>query len=194
MQCSFGVIIFVVVGRYLAGDKPFTSVKYMEVNMARYLVVAHQTVTNPRLLEQLKKIEADDHSAEFTLLVPATPLRQLLFWQHTKQDAGEVARELADKARGEFEKNHVNLVDARVGPESPVEAIDNEVEANPGYAGFVISTLKQEESRWLRLDLPKLVQTKYGLPVHHVSAAPDFFGTTSDSWKVNAYFFGSGSP
>lgn len=194
MQCSFGVIIFVVVGRYLAGDRRFTNVKHMEVNMAKYLVVAHQTVTNPRLLEQLKKIEADDHSAEFTLLVPATPLRQLLFWQHTKQDAGEVARELADKARGEFEKNHVNLVDARVGPESPVEAIDNEVEANPGYAGFVISTLKQEESRWLRLDLPKLVQTKYGLPVHHVSAAPDFFGTTSDSWKVNAYFFGSGNP
>jgi hypothetical protein len=166
----------------------------VEVSMARYLVVAHQTVTNPRLLEQLKKIGEEDHSAEFTLLVPATPVRQLRFWQRTEQDAESVARELADKARGEFEKNHVNLVDARVGPASPVEAIDNEVEANPGYAGFVISTLKQEDSRWLRLDLPRLVQTKYGLPVHHISAPPDFFGTTSDSWKINAYFFGSGNP
>ena len=162
--------------------------------MAHYLVVAHQTVTNPLLLEKLKDIEREDHSAEFTLLVPATRVQNLLFWQRTEQDAGAVARELADRARSEFEKNHVHLVDARVGPESPIEAIDNEVKANPGYAGFVISTLTKEESRWLRLDLPSVVQKDYGLPVHHVLAAPDFFGTTSDSWKVNAYFFGSGNP
>lgn len=162
--------------------------------MARYLVVAHQTVTNPMLLEQLKRIEAKDQSAEFTLLVPATPVRQLLFWQKTEKNAEAIARELADKAREEFEKNNVNLVDARVGPESPVDAIGNEVEANPGYAGFVISTLKQENSRWLRLDLPTLIQTKYGLPVYHISAPTEFFGTTSDSWKINAYFFGAGIP
>jgi hypothetical protein len=162
--------------------------------MAQYLVVAHQTVTNPLLLEKLKEIEREDHLAEFTLLIPATRVRNLLFWQKTEQDAGAVARELADRARSEFEKNHVNLVDARVGPESPIEAIDIEVKANPGYAGFIISTLTKEESRWLRLDLPSVVQKDYGLPVHHVSAAPDFFGTTSDSWKVNAYFFGSGNP
>ena len=162
--------------------------------MARYLVVAHQSVTNPMLLEQLKKMEAKDPAAEFTLLVPATPVRQLLFWQRTEKDAGTVARELADKARAEFEKNNVNLVDALVGPESPVDAIENEVKANPGYAGVVISTLKQEDSRWLRLDLPTLIQTKYGLPVYHISAPPNFFGTTADSWKINAYFFGAGNP
>ena len=162
--------------------------------MAQYLVVAHQTVTNPLLLEKLKEIEREDRLAEFTLLIPATRVRNLLFWQKTEQDAEAVARELADRARSEFEKNHVNLVDARVGPESPIEAIDIEVKANPGYAGFIISTLTKEESRWLRLDLPSVVQKDYGLPVHHVSAGPDFFGTTSDSWKVNAYFFGSGNP
>ena len=162
--------------------------------MARYLVVAHQSVTNPMLLEQLKKMEAKDPAAEFTLLVPATPVRQLLFWQRTEKDAGTVARELADKARGEFEKNNVNVVKALVGAESPVDAIENEVKANPGYAGVVISTLKQEDSRWLRLDLPTLIQTKYGLPVYHISAPPNFFGTTADSWKINAYFFGAGNP
>ena len=76
-----------------------------------------------------------------------------------------------------FEKNHVNLVDARVGCESPGEAIDDEIRANPGYAGVVISTLTKEKSRWLRLDLPTLVQSKYGLPVRHVEAPPDFFAS-----------------
>lgn len=162
--------------------------------MARYLVVAHQTVTNPALLEELKKIELKDPSAEFTLLVPATPVWSLLFWQSTEQKAAEVASELANKAQAEFKKNHVNLVDARIGAESPREAIDNELKANPGYGGIVISTLAQEKSRWLRLDLPEKVQTEYGVPVHHISAPPDFFGTTSDSWRTSAYFFGSGMP
>lgn len=143
--------------------------------MAKYLVVAHETVTNPLLLEQLKKIEEEDQLAEFTLLVPATPVRHLLFRHGTEQEAAAIARELAEKARKAFEKNHVNFVDARVGSESPEDAIDNEVKANPDYVGFVISTLTQEKSRWLRLDLPKLVQSKYGLPVHHVKAPPDFF-------------------
>jgi hypothetical protein len=166
----------------------------MEVKMATYLVVAHQSVTNPKLLEKLKDMELEDPSAEFTLLVPATPVRQLLFWQPTEHVAAEVARELADKARTEFEKKHVNLVAARAGTGSPLEAIDSEVKANPGYAGVVISTLSKEDSRWLGIDLPELVQRKYGLPVHVVSAPPEFFGTTSDSWKLNAYFFGSGMP
>jgi hypothetical protein len=162
--------------------------------MARYLVVAHQTVTNPVLLEELKKLELEDPSAEFTLLVPATPVWSLLFWQSTEQKATAVARELADKAREEFRKNRVNLVDARVGAESPAEAIDNELKANPGYAAVIISTLTQERSRWLRLDLPQVVEAQYGVPVLHITAPPDFFGTTSDVWRTSAYFFGHGMP
>lgn len=151
------------------------------VNMGRYLVVAHETISNPMLLGQLTRIEAQDHQAEFTLLVPATRVRHLLFRRGTEQDATVVAQELADKARKMFE-NQVNLVDARVGSESPVDAIDNEVEAHPGYAGFVISTLPEETSRWLQMDLPKLVQSKYGLPVHHVQAPPNWFGPYRGWW------------
>jgi len=146
-----------------------------EVTMAKYLVVAHETVTNPMLLEELKKIADQDERAEFTLLVPATPVRHLLFRQGTGQEATAVASELAEKARSVFAENHLNMFDAHVGSESPDEAIDNEVGAHPDYAGFIISTLTEEKSRWLRMDLPKLVQSKYGLPVHHVKAPIDFF-------------------
>lgn len=142
--------------------------------MAKYLVVAHETVTNPILLEEIKKVAEEDQAAEFTLLVPATPVRHLL-WHSSDRKAEAVAHELAESARKVFEKNHLNLVDARVGSESPDVAIDEEVKAHPGYAGFVISTHTKEKSRWLALDLPALVESKYGLPVRHVEAMPDFF-------------------
>ena len=41
-------------------------------------------------------------------------------------------------------------------------------------AGFVISTLPKEKSRWLRMDLPRTVRSKYELPVYHVVAPRDF--------------------
>ena len=137
--------------------------------MGRYLVVAHETVNNPVLLKQLSQITASDQQAEFVLLVPATRIPHLLFRRSTDQDAGAAATELAEKARKLFE-NKVNLVDARVGAESPVTAIDDEVTAHPGYTGFVISTL------------PEVVRAKYGLPVRHVQAPPDWFGPYRAWW------------
>jgi hypothetical protein len=141
--------------------------------MARYLVVAHQTVTNPRLLEQVKAVQRHDEEAEFVLLVPATPVRHLLR-RGDEHDAEVAARKLADRALDMFARKGVGLSDARVGAQSPVDAIDDEVQAHPGYAGFIISTLPQERSRWLRMDLPRTVEGKYGLPVHHVVAPQEW--------------------
>jgi hypothetical protein len=142
--------------------------------MARYLVVAHETVTNPELLKQVRAVGEQDEEAEFVLLVPATPVRHLLFRRGDEHDAEVTARKLADRARTLFAKRGIELRDARVGAPDPVEAIDAEVQANPGYAGFVISTLPKEKSRWLRMDLPRTVRSKYELPVYHVVAPRDF--------------------
>ena len=142
--------------------------------MSRYLVVAHETVTNPQLLKQVRAVKEQDAEAEFVLLVPATPVRHLLFRRGDEHDAEAAARKLADRARTLFAKKGVPLSGARVGPADPIEAIDGEVAENPGYAGFVISTLPEEKSRWLRMDLPRAVGSKYGLPVHHVVAAQDY--------------------
>ena len=138
--------------------------------MARYLVVAHETVTNPELLKQVKAVQQEDPQAEFVLLVPATPVHHLLFRRGNGNEAAAVARKLADRARAWFAKHGVQLSDARVGAASPLDAIDDEVNANPEYAGFIISTLPKEESRWLRLDLPRTVESKYDKPVYHVLA------------------------
>jgi hypothetical protein len=143
--------------------------------VARYLVIAHQTVTNPALIQELQDIRKADTTAEFTLLVPATPVRHLLFRRGNQEEAAAVADKLAQKARTFLQTHHVDLIDARVGSGSPMQAIDDEVTANPGYGAFVISTLPQEKSQWLRMDLPELVRAKYQLPVRLVHAPPDFF-------------------
>jgi hypothetical protein len=126
------------------------------------------------LLEQVRAVRGQEGEAEFVLLVPATPVRHLLFRRGDDRDADVAARKLADRARALFAKRGVPLSDVRVGAPDPIEAIDGEVELNPGYAGFIISTLPEEKSRWLRMDLPRAVGSKYGLPVYHVVAAQDY--------------------
>jgi hypothetical protein len=142
--------------------------------MARYLVVAHQTVTSPELVKQVRVLREQDKDAEFVLLVPATPVRHLLLRRGDEHDAEATARKRAERGRALFAKKGLPLLDAKVGAPDPATAIDREVEAEPGYTGFVISTLPAEKSRWLRMDLPRTVRAKYGLPVHHVVAAPEF--------------------
>ncbi len=142
--------------------------------MARYLVVAHETVTNPALLKQVRAVREQDQEAEFVLLVPATPVRHLLFRRGDEHDAAAAARKLADRAGTMFARKGLPVSDVRVGAPDPMEAIDAEMTAEPGYAGVIISTLPEEKSRWLRLDLPSAVRSRYGLPVHHVVAAQDY--------------------
>jgi hypothetical protein len=141
--------------------------------MARYLVVAHQTVTSQELLKQVRVLREQEKDAEFVLLVPATPVRHLLR-PGDEHDAEATARKRVERGRARFAKKGLPLHDAKVGAPDPAAAIEREVEASPGYTGFVISTLPAEKSRWLRLDLPRTVRAKYGLPVHHIVAEPEF--------------------
>lgn len=142
--------------------------------MARYLIVAHQTVTSPQLLSWVRELREQEGGAEFVLLVPATPVRHLLFRRGDEHDAETTARRIADRALFRYAKKGLPLYDARIGDTDPVQAIDDELRANPGYAGVVISTLPEEKSRWLRMDLPHKVAAAHSLPVHHVVAARDF--------------------
>jgi hypothetical protein len=139
--------------------------------MSRYLIVAHETVTSRPLVERVKQVASDDKGAEFVLLVPATPVRHLLRFRGSEGEAEKVARRRADEARQLFAREGINLVEAKVGEESPLDAVDAEVNANPGYAGFIVSTLPREQSRWLRLDLPGKIQERHGRPVYHVELA-----------------------
>ncbi len=138
--------------------------------MSRYLVVAHETVTNRELLDQLRTIQKDDAQAEFVLLVPATPVRHLLR-RGDQHDAEVVAGRVAERAKSLFAREGIPLSASKIGSASPVDAVDAELGADDaGYKAVVISTLPREKSRWLRLDLPRVVESRHRLPVYHVQA------------------------
>jgi hypothetical protein len=138
--------------------------------MGRYLVVAHQTVTNPHLLRKVRELREQEEGAEFVLLVPATPVRHLLFRRGDEHEAEATARRITDRALARYARKGLPLRDARIGAADPLQAIDDELRANPGYTGVVVSTLPEEKSRWLRMALPGKIAAAHGLPVHHVVA------------------------
>ena len=143
--------------------------------MPRYLVVANQTTTSPRLLERLRELARGEAGAEFVLVVPATPVRDLFFRRATEEKAEAVARKHADKGRAYLTKAGMSVVDARVVGGEPVSAVEQEL-AGADYDGVVISTLPREHSAWLRSGLPQKVAATFGGQVVHVEAAPEWAG------------------
>ncbi|MFP5348014.1 MAG: hypothetical protein ACLGIA_13430 [Actinomycetes bacterium] len=136
--------------------------------MSRYLVVAHETATSPRLIGEVKRIAAEDKGAQFVLVVPATPVRHLILRRSHDEDAGAVAGKRAQEAAAAFGRMGVTLAGTSVGAADPMEAIDEEFGKHPDYAGVVVSTLPAERSRWLKMHLPDRVREEHHVPVHAV--------------------------
>jgi LmbE family N-acetylglucosaminyl deacetylase len=138
--------------------------------MARHLIVAHQTAGSPELVDRVRQLAERDPEAVFVLLVPATPTSHLLTWEEgeARQLAAARAREASEALRAAG----VEVVAARVGSHAPLDAVGDELRAEPGYAGIVLSTFPPGLSRWLKGDLPNQLRRRYRLPVEHVVAAP----------------------
>ncbi len=134
--------------------------------MPRYLIVAHQTATSPELQRKVKALLADDAAAEFAVLVPTAP-GSTFSWEGETVD---VAAHRAEAARTLLETAGATVVRTAVGAPDPLVAIVDEVREHPGYHAIVVCTLPPGISRWLSLDLPRRVQRKLRLPVHHVVA------------------------
>jgi hypothetical protein len=118
------------------------------------------------------EIVRDDPAAEFTLLVPATPVQHLLTWWEGERYA--TARENAERASRALEAAGVRIVGAVVGDASPIQAISDELARRAGYYGaIIICTFPAALSRWLRLDLVSQARRSYNLPVIHVEGQPE---------------------
>ena len=137
--------------------------------MARYLIVAHQTACSPELLDRVTALAGADPGAEFTLLVPATPTGHLLHnWE--EGEARQLARKRASEAMATLSAAGIPVAAARVGSHSPLEAVGDELQAHPGYDRIVLSTFPPGVSRWLKGNLPAILERRFRLPVDHVVA------------------------
>ena len=137
--------------------------------MARYMLVANQTVESEELREAALRIASDDRAAEFTLVVPATRVVRGLMWDEVETKA--VAQSRLEAGMGRLKAAGYNVVEGTVGDEDPVLAIEDELRRRR-YAGIVISTLPPGVSRWLKLDIISRIQRRLPperLVVHVVS-------------------------
>jgi bacterioferritin len=135
--------------------------------MPRILILANQTASSPELTNAVREIIKKDPATEFVLLVPATPVEDLLDWQDGDNDA--VAKRTAQTAKEHWEGVGANVTRTEVGDPSPVKAIEDELQRHEQtYDGIVISTLPLQRSRWVALDQPRRIERRFKLPVTHV--------------------------
>jgi bacterioferritin len=135
--------------------------------MPRYLVLANQTAASPELASAIREIVAQDSDTEFVLLVPATPVEDLLDWQDG--DSETIAMRTAQAAKDHLAGAGAKVARTEVGDASPVKAIENELEQHQEkYDGIIISTLPLQRSRWVALDQPRRIERRFKVPVRHV--------------------------
>ena len=135
--------------------------------MQRYLILANQTASSPELTSAIRKILEKERDTEFVLLVPATPVEELLDWQEGNDQS--IAKGTAQTAKEHLEGVGAKVVRTEVGDSSPVKAIEDELQRHEiKYDGIVISTLPLQRSRWVALDQPRRIERRFKLPVIHV--------------------------
>lgn len=138
--------------------------------MAKYLVVAHQTIARRELLGRLRTIAAKDAAAWFTVLVPATEPSHLLVWE--EGDAQEIAHHKVREARRVFKEAMLHVTRIAIGDASPAKAIADEFSAHPHtiYDSVILCTLPPGVSRWLGLNVVEETAARLKLPIEHIVA------------------------
>ncbi len=120
--------------------------------MPRYLVLANQTASSPELTSAIREILAKEADTEFVLLVPATPVADLLDWQDGDNET--IAKRTAQTAKEHLKGVGAKIVRTEVGDPSPVKAIEDELQRHQeNYDGIVVSTLPLQRSRWADMHL-----------------------------------------
>lgn len=134
--------------------------------MDRYLVVAHQTLEAPELLEAMRQ-RFNERACIFHLVVPPTHGGQGISWTEGKAHA-EAARNL-DDALLRFLAEGIP-VSGEVGDANPVYAVLDVLrrEGPKSFTGIIVSTLPHPISSWIRLDAPRRIQRNTTVPVTHV--------------------------
>lgn len=138
----------------------------------RILVVANQTACGDELLAVITA-RLRERPCRFTLLVPATPPAEHATW--TEGDARALAKRRMAEALDRFREAGADVVEGVVGDANPARAIDDVlIEATQDE--IILSTLPPGVSRWLKLDLPRRVEQRSGLPVTTVISERELTG------------------
>lgn len=147
--------------------------------MVRVLLVANESLGSHEMSDFVKSRMAVA-GCQFTLLVPATPLRvneDPPGWVPVEDVATRGAPEVSASTEHDYAHAQSRLeyglellgswgvaVDGEVGDPDPAKAI-KEVLTREHFDEVALSTLPSGVSRWLRLDIPHQVERKFHVPV-----------------------------
>jgi hypothetical protein len=150
--------------------------------MNQYLVVANQSLDSEELA-QLLLARVATGPAEFWLVVPATPVKDLVSnvmpipmpvmgGTPTLPAPPAEARKLA-QAKLDAAVRKLTAAGLRatgtVGDPDPVRAVE-EAMSTRKFDEIIVSTLPARVSRWLHHDLPGRLEHQFHVPVTHVPA------------------------
>lgn len=142
--------------------------------MARYLIVANQTLGGDQLSAKLDELRSEG-PCELTLMTPVTDTEGAQQWDYPPidraiPDAHRIARSLAE-GRLEQELTRLRRAGVEVGGEvldaDPVDRVRAELQSRE-YDGVVVSTLPRRLSRWQLMDLPHRIARSSNVPVTHL--------------------------
>ena len=145
--------------------------------MARYLIVANQTIGGEQLTAKLDELLAAG-PCTLRFLAPVTDTEGAHQWDYPPidrviPDAHRIARVLAE---GRLEHELARLRAA--GVQADGEVVDaaipldriSELLGQESFDGIVVSTLPRRLSRWLVMDLPHRVARLSEVPVTHIES------------------------
>jgi hypothetical protein len=133
--------------------------------VARYLIVANQTLAGDQLLGQVRQLLAKGECS-FHIVVPATHARDHA--THIEGAAHALAERRLEAALERFRGLGCEA-DGEVGDASPFLAVRDCILADGSYTGVILSTLPPGVSRWLKQDLTHRLERTFGLPVTHLT-------------------------
>jgi hypothetical protein len=139
--------------------------------VARYLIVANQTLSGELLIERVRQLMKEG-PCSFHVVVPATHTRDMAFY--TEGGAHAVAEKRLEAALERFRAIGAEA-DGEVGDTSPMLAV-RDCFLVGAYDGVILSTLPPGASRWLKQDLPHRLERTYGIPVTHVTGQYEAVG------------------
>lgn len=139
--------------------------------MRHYLIVANQTLTSARLLDEVRARHAAK-DCEFYIVVPATRLHIGATW--TEGQAVAHARRALEDALAHFNSEGIDAT-GDVGDENPVLAVADALRQRRSDE-IVVSTLAPGASKWIKRDLPHRLARRFRVPVTHVTEIPALVG------------------
>jgi hypothetical protein len=133
--------------------------------VARYLIVANQTLAADQLIERVRQLMAEGQCS-FHIVVPATHPKDQAFY--TEGASHAIAEKRLEAALERFRGIGADIT-GEVGDASPFLAVRDCLLADASYDGVILSTLPVGVSRWLKQDLPHRLERTFGIPVTHLT-------------------------